>query len=70
MIIKGNTIQNINNTENENISLAEQINADRMFDPVLNDPLDDVIEIMDVPQPEHKKQHFLMLDLLFIHQIK
>ena len=70
VIIKGNTIQNINNTEDENISLAEQINAGRIFDPVVNDPLDDVIEIMDVPQPEHKKQHFLMLNLLFIHQMK
>ena len=58
MIIKGNTIQNINNTEDENISLAEQINAGRIFDPVVNDPLDDVIEIMDVPEPEHKKTTF------------
>ena len=58
MIIKGNTIQNINNTEDENISLAEQINAGRIFDPVVNDPLDDVIEIMNVPEPEHKKTTF------------
>ena len=54
VIIKGNTIQNINNTENENISLAEQINTGRIFDPVVNDPLDDVLEIIDMPEAEHK----------------
>ena len=55
MIIKGNTILNINNTEDENISLAEKINTGRIFDPVVNDPLDDVLEIIDVPEAEHKK---------------
>ena len=55
LIIKGNTIQNINNTEDENISLAEQINNGRIIDPVVNDPLDDVLEIIDVPEAEHKK---------------
>ena len=29
-----------------------------MFEPVVNDPLDDVIEIMDVPEAEHKKATF------------
>ena len=58
LIIKENTIQNINNTEDENISLAEQINNGRIFDPVVNDPLDDVLEIIDVPEAEHKKSSF------------
>ena len=58
LIIKGNTIQNIKETENENIELAKQINTSRVFDPVVNDPLDDVIEIMDMPEPEHKKTTF------------
>ena len=55
VIIKGNAIQNINNTKDENILLAEQINAGRIFDHVVNDLLDEVIETMDVPEPEHKK---------------
>ena len=58
LIIKGNTIQNINNTEDENISLAEQINTGRIFEPVVNDQLDDVLEILDVPEAEHKKSTF------------
>ena len=58
LIIKENTIQNINNTEDENISLAEQINNGRIFDPVVNDPLDDVLEIIDAPEAEHKKSSF------------
>ena len=56
--IKGNTSQNINNTKNENISLAEQINTGRIFDPVVNDPLDDVLEIIDMSEAEHKKSTF------------
>ena len=62
VVIKENTIQNINNTEDVNISLAEQINAGRIFDPVVNDSLDGVIEIMDVPEPEHKKKIFLYVE--------
>ena len=58
LIIKGNTIQNINNPKDENISLAEQINTGRIFDPVVNDPLDDVLEIIDMPEAEHKKSTF------------
>ena len=49
LIIKGNTVQKIKDTENENIELAKQINTSRVFDPVVNDPLDDVVEIMDMP---------------------
>ena len=40
LIIKGNTVQKIKDTENENIELAKQINTSRVFDPVVNDPLD------------------------------
>ena len=62
MIIKGNTIQNINNTEDENISLPEQINTGRIFDPVVNDPLDDVLEIIDMSETEHKKLTFTYVE--------
>ena len=54
-IIKGNTVQNIKDTENENIELAKQINTSRVFEPTISDPLDDVMEILDMPEPEHKK---------------
>ena len=62
LIIKGNTIQNINNTEDENISLPEQINTGRIFDPVVNDPLDDVLEIRDMSETEHKKSTFTYVE--------
>ena len=70
LIIKGNTIQNINNTEDENISLPEQINTGRIFDPVVNDPLDDVLEIEICLKPNIKNRHLLMLSQLFIYQTK
>ena len=38
--------------------IAKTINGGRIFNPVINDPLDDVIEIMDQPNPEHKKTTF------------
>ena len=57
-IIKGNTVQNIKDTENENIELAKQINTSRVFEPTISDPLDDVMEILDMPEPEHKKTTF------------
>ena len=38
--------------------IAKTINDGRIFNPVINDPLDDVIEIMDQPNPEHKKTTF------------
>ena len=38
--------------------IAKTINGGRIFNPVLNDPLDDVIEIIDQPNPEHKKTTF------------
>ena len=37
---------------------AKTINDGRIFNPVINDPLDDVIEIMNLPNPEHKKTTF------------
>lgn len=37
---------------------AEKINNDRLFIPTVEDPLDDVMEIMDDPDAEHKKSLF------------
>ena len=42
----------------ENELLAKKINDGRIFEPKIQDPLDDVIEILDMPDPEHKKTTF------------
>ena len=38
--------------------IAKTINDGRIFEPVINDPLDDVVEKIDLPDPEHKKTTF------------
>ena len=42
----------------ENELLAKKTNETRMFEPKIQDPLDDVIEIFDEPEPEHKNTTF------------
>ena len=44
--------------EIENDLLAKKINNGRIFEPKIQDPLDDVIEIFDEPNPKHKKTTF------------
>ena len=56
--IKSFTVQNKRQKEIEMKKIAKTINDGRIFNPVINDPLDDVIEIMDQPNPEHKKTTF------------
>ena len=56
--IKSFTVQNKRQKEIEMKKIAKTINDGRIFNPVINDPLDDVIEIMDQPNPEHKKKTF------------
>ena len=41
--------------EIENEALAQKINSGRTFEPKIKDSLDDVIEIIDMPDVEHKK---------------
>ena len=48
-------MQNHANKEIEMEKIAKTVDQGRIFNPVINDPLDDVIEIMDEPNPEHKK---------------
>ena len=38
--------------------MAKKINDDRIFEPKIEDLLDDVIEIIDQPDPEHKKSMY------------
>ena len=44
--------------EIENEVLAKQINDGRIFRPKIKGPLEEVIEIIDLPDPEHKKSMF------------
>ena len=56
--IKSFTVQNERQKEIQMKKIVKTINDGRIFNPVINDPLDDVIEIMDQPNPEHKKTTF------------
>ena len=44
--------------EIEEEMLAKKINNGRVFEPKINDPLEDVIEIIDEPELEDKKTTF------------
>ena len=57
-LIKKNTAENNKMRDIENELLAKKINDGRIFEPKIQDPLDDVIEILDMPDPEHKKTTF------------
>ena len=58
--IKSFTTQNQKQREIDNEILAKKINDGRILTPKINNPLDDVIEIIDDPNAEHKKTTFLM----------
>ena len=49
--------------EIENEVLAQKINRGRVFEPKIDDPLDDVVEIIDVPDVDHKKTMHLYVEL-------
>ena len=57
-IIKRNTIENNKRIQIEEEMLAKKINDGRLFEPKISDPLEDVTEIMDKPEPKHKKTTF------------
>ena len=57
-IIKGNTVKNLKQRQIDNELLAKKLNDGRIFEPKIQNPLDDVIEIIDEPNPEHKKTTF------------
>ena len=56
--IRGNTIKNTKRRQEEHDLLAKKINDGRIFEPKIQNPLEDVIEILDGPNPEHKKTTF------------
>ena len=57
-LLKQATLQNIEETENACIQNAYNINSGRLFTLNIEDPLDNVIEILDDPNVEHKKEMY------------
>ena len=58
ILLKHATLGNNKLREIGNENLAKKINEERIFEPKIEDPLDEVIEITDVPDMEHKKSMF------------
>ena len=57
-LLKKATVENNKMREIEDQVIAKKINDGRIFEPKIEDPLDDVIEIIDLPDPEHKKSMY------------
>ena len=55
IFLKHATLANKKTREIENEVLAQKINRGRVFVPKIEDPLDDVVKIIDVPDADHKK---------------
>ena len=58
LLLKQAILQNIEENENARIQNAKNINDGRLFNPKIEDPLVIVIEILDDPDAEHKKEMF------------
>ena len=58
ILLKQSTIGNQKLREIKNHAVTKKINVDRIFEPKIEDPLDDVIEIIDQPDLEHKKSMY------------
>ena len=57
-LFKITTVENNKMREKEHFATAKKINDDRVFEPKLEDPLDDVIEIIIMPEQELKKSMY------------
>ena len=57
-LFKITTVENNKMREKEHFATAKKINDDRVFEPKLEDPLDDVIEIIIMPESELKKSMY------------
>ena len=57
-LLKQATLGNQKLREIENEQAARLINEKTVFEPKIEDPLNDVIEIIDLPDVEHKKSKF------------
>ena len=57
-LLKQASLGNQKLREIENQTIAQTINKGRIFEPKIEDPLDDVLETIDQPDSEHKKSMF------------
>ena len=62
ILLKHATLRNKRLRETENKQITEKINEERMFEPKIEDPLDDVLDIINMPDLEHKKSMFLYVE--------
>ena len=62
-LLKKATVENNKMREIEDQVTAKKINDGRIFEPKIEDPLDDVIEIIDLPDPKHKKSMYPYVEL-------
>ena len=58
ILLKHGTLGNKQLREIENENLARKINEDRIFETKIEDPLEEIIEIIDLLNIEHKKSMF------------
>ena len=58
ILLKHATLGNKRLREIENEQINKKLNGVRVFEPKIEDPLDVVIEIIDMPDVEHKKSMF------------
>ena len=65
ILLKYTTLGSNDLREIENETLAKKINEERTFDTKIEDPLDEVVKIINVPDIEHKKSMFPYVEPTF-----
>ena len=55
-------MKNLKQRQTDNELLSKNLNDGRIFEPKIQNPLDDVIEIIDEPNPEHKKTTYFYIE--------
>ena len=68
ILLKHETLGNRKMREIENEVLAKKINDGRIFEPKIEDPLDDVIEIIDVETADQIEKNQQKMTLLILRQ--
>ena len=63
ILLKHATLRNNHLREIENETFAKEINEERTFEAKIEDPLDEVVEIINVPKIEHKTSMFPYVEL-------
>ena len=63
ILLKHATLRNNHLREIENETFAKKINEERTFEAKIEDPLDEVVKIINVPKIEHKTSMFPYVEL-------